>query len=89
MVVSTSTLLSETQYSERFLEAVAFYDHYLKANPEKLTLPELMAKAIKKAELPVVGEEKLFIESVILYHGTNSVFSGKLIRYFWARYVGV
>ena len=86
MTDQTPQVLSEAEYAERFKQAVAFYDHYLQANTEKRPEYELAAKAIKKAELPIVGEEKAFTETIISYHSSDSVFARNLLRYIWATY---
>ncbi len=75
----------ESEYIDRFKQAVAFYDHGLIAEAGK-EQKELVAKAIVKAELPIFGSPNDFYELIIVYHKTTSVFAENLLRYIWVQY---
>lgn len=76
----------ESEYLDLFKQAVAFYDHSLKA--EVLENPHiLVARAVEQAQLPVYGDPHNFYEMLMAFHRSNSVFAENILRYVWAEYV--
>ncbi len=82
----STKVLSQSEYLDLFKQAVAFYDHGLKADAGK-DVYVLVAKAVEQAQLPTYGYISDFYEIIISYHKSSSAFAENLLRYVWAGYL--
>jgi hypothetical protein len=78
--------LTQKQFTDLFLLAVALYDNYLIAEPQTDKY-QLVARAVEKAQLPIVLTPQVFYTLIVVYHRTTPPLAEATLRFVWLSYV--